>query len=111
MDFNDPAQAAEIQKIVKEGVSSQFWQLILLKLDERLGRLKDLFDSEEFDNLSSDEYRLAHTATRVTKQEIKNMKELPELIFNSVSAAPEQTQRATDPYSTAKDFLPTEETE
>ena len=111
MDINDPTQAADIHKIIKEGVQSEFWQLILQSLDKRWNSLKDVFDSEDFDNLSADEYRLAHVAAKITKQEIKNMKQIPEDIFHSLETGTTEKVESADPYKTAQDFLPSDKTE
>ena len=93
---------SEIASVLRQGMQSDFWQIICKELDINIARLTDEID--DMSNVPVAEYKGIAETFKAKKQHLKDLKALPERMIEGFEE-PSQENGRDDIYSTADDFL------
>jgi len=83
-NLSDKSKMQTNIEILKQGQKGDFWQLILESLEESVNYIRLQQESEEFENLPADQYKLQD---RVMKNKIKyleHMQDLPQFLIEEL---------------------------
>lgn len=107
MTISDDPNKKDIERIVREGASSEFWKVMVRAIDENIETLDRVFLSElkGFGDLQSDECKVRLMTYLAEKAHFEHLKDLPLLIIGEVKDVKEVKEKY-DVYDKAKDFLP-----
>lgn len=97
MSILNSKKPIDIQGILNEGKSSEFWGIIVEALDQSIVALQAEHDTDEFKNLPADQYKLESELIRAKKQFLNTLKATPDNIVSWLSS-PERKNENFDPY-------------
>lgn len=99
----------QIEKILKEGVDTEFWEVLCSAIDESINISKErhLEDLDKFESMTPLECKFKITAFNEKLVMLEYLKGLPLSIFESIQPEIEDTSNP-DPYNEASDFMPNE---
>src|SRR3990167_171609 len=80
------ADKQSASSVLKAGMSSEFWGLIVQALDESMDHLQSISDSDELADLSPERYKLESELLKHKKQYLKRMKEYPTILINRMQS-------------------------
>jgi hypothetical protein len=103
MKLSNPKDKKNIQKTLRQGAATEFWQIILQALDESIQYLQNQQDSEEMRELSSEQYKVENEILKAKRANLKILKELPSTIMGWLEN-PDQSEPEFDPYNKPEDF-------
>ena len=95
----------EIKDILDAGKQSEFWRIICRGIDETIEGLEALRDSDVFEDLKADEYKIQSELIKARISHLKRLKEFPDNVFEELVGI-KQSDQNFDPYSNSEDFLP-----
>lgn len=99
-----------IEKILREGAVSEFWEILKEALDENVENLERLLlnSVDDLEDLPADEVKLRLMLFKEKREHYRKLKELPYMIVQSFGS-PDQSDLDLDVYNTKDDFLPKNE--
>lgn len=107
LDINDPDQKNYIQDVLRQGAKTEFWQLIKQRLQLHITGVQNTLDSDAFENLIAEEYKIRTETLKKEKNNMLGMMDLPEKMVNELEK-PEffNQDKEADVYPQAEDFEP-----
>lgn len=106
MSFLDSYDSKSLEKIVREGVAGEFWNIICKALDDNIENLDRVqFDEmNDYNVLPAEECKFRIALYKAKREHYTKLKNLPLNIFQSFIQR-EQPEGNLDPYRNSKDFL------
>ena len=105
LDINNPDDKAAIQDILRHGANGDFWKIISQYLQATVDALESQINSDELLNEPANEYKIKDRILKNTKNDRKDLLELPETIVKDLDD-PDFFERKRDEevYAEAEDF-------
>jgi len=97
MDIKDPKNAKNIQAILREGKSSEFWQVICAFLDEDIEKHKAELMSDEFFTAPAEQYKVQAEVIKNHILDLQTLKDFPDECIIELDE-PDQTETEYDPF-------------
>lgn len=103
----DSADPDRVKKVLSDGVTTEFWEMLKEAIDDKLKMLERNFlaDLENLRDHSAEDCKIEVKFYLAKKAYLEGMKELPLMIVHSFGK-PNQEEPDLDPYETADSFLP-----
>ncbi len=89
----------DIQTVMEQGKTSDFWQLIMQAIEQTRMNLQEYQDSDEFRDLPADKYKLESELIHAKRKYLNILKETPDNIISWLSQ-PDAKIENFDPYKT-----------
>lgn len=103
MIFKDIQDKKTAEAILREGVKTKFWQLIVEALNESKESLQRLQDEDDISNLPPDQYKLQSELFRAKKRYLATLLKTPENIISWLET-PNNESKEFDPYSKSSEL-------
>ena len=91
------AKEQDKQEILRQGQSTEFWRLILEVLDQNVENLRAQQDSEDFKELSNEQYKIENELLKAKIKYNQKLKDLPNTLIAHLQT-PNQEVKNFDPY-------------
>lgn len=101
--IDDPKNKASIQQIMRDGMSSEFWQIICEALDENIAYYEGIIYGGDPPDWPVEEYKAMMQTMINRRHDIMRLKDLPNTISTKVES-PDQTEPRLDVYDTVEDM-------
>lgn len=90
----------ETKKIILEdGMKSDFWLIIKKELKESLSATKQALEAFPGDeNMSAEKYKHQHKLLKQQKDNLINLKDLPEVLIMEIDGSSEDEEKPLDPF-------------
>jgi len=93
------------QEILKQGIKTDFWKLLVDGLDESIKRLQNEQNSDELRDMPADQYKVENEIIKASIANLKDLKELPENIISWLEDPNAgDPGHEFDPYAKDEDF-------
>lgn len=97
MIFKDTKQKKSAEEILKQGMTTEFWILIVKALKESKEALQRLQDGEEIADLPPEQYKLKNELFKAKKEYLDTLSKTPENIISWLQS-PNNEETDFDPY-------------
>jgi len=97
MKFNNDKEKLDAKEILRQGVSSQFWQLIMDATKESEEAIRKIQDDEEMADLPAEEYKFRNELYKAKRKFLDTLSKTPENIISWLES-PNNESREFDPY-------------
>ena len=104
MKLKNPADSKNIQEVLRQGLNTEFWQIIAQAIDDNIENPQEQMDSDKLFALPPDQYKLENEILKEKRRHYQKLKELP-LTLISWLQNPNQNEPNLDPYHVKEDFL------
>ncbi len=105
MKLKNPADSKNIQEVLRQGMNTEFWQIITQAIDDNIENLQEQMDSDKLLALPPDQYKLENEVLKEKRRHYQKLKELPLILIDWLQN-PNQNEPELDPYATSEDFGP-----
>ena len=104
MDLNNPKDKATIQSILKEGIKTDFWDVICQALERRITDVKNEEDSDNLKSLPSNEYKTESVILKAKRTIYEELKKLPTEVIDELESLENYNKDSEDdPYDKPED--------
>jgi len=91
------ARKSDEKEILKRGKETLFWKIICEAINKRIETLQELEESENFEELPADQYKLKSQLVKAERKHLKIMKDYPDILMGRFGT-PKNTDIELDPY-------------
>lgn len=85
LQLGNRADRDSITEIMRQGMQSEFWLMIMQALDESMKILQAEADSDEMKTLPPEQYKLESELIKAKRYYLARLKEYPQVIINRVA--------------------------
>jgi len=99
MKIHDPNDKESIREILKQGVKTDFWKIIMQGLDAVAEDLQREQDSEGLKELPAEQYKVESEILKAKRKYLRELKDFPRTILNDLDDPNEGVKEENlDPY-------------
>lgn len=93
------------QEVLRNGIKTDFWKLIVKNLNESIERLRNEQNSDALRDLPADQYKVENEIIKASIANLEDLKQVPENIISWLDD-PNAGEKGHefDPYLQSKDF-------
>ena len=100
----DPKDKANVQEILRQGMSSRFWEIICDAIEDSIFYLQGLQDGDEINELPPEQYKIQNEVLKAKRANLEKLKKMPLTLSEHLNDPNAFGEKNYDPYYSSEEL-------